>query len=794
MEKPFYPPSLFEDESSLDIQSEIKRYLRYWPWFLLSVFLTFTIAYTYLRYAPRIYETNAKIKVLDESDGLELPLSDIFNFKGANINLENEIEILTSYTIMRDVVRELRLNTSFYAVGTIQTSQIDQLPFEYRQLINPDSITSTYSYEITISNTNLTVTNLNTEEQWNFSDFTSFNSNHELPFEIDFNQKKAITNIEDTYIIKFTPIKDKVLELKSQILVAPIGDQSDLISLSLKGESTALNEAILNLLINVFNQDGIKDRQLVSQRTIDFIEDRFTSLTKELDSLEISGEDFKEKNNLVDVSTDVQLGLEQRVKSEEELFRLENQLLLAQSLENSLNIGNDSDLLPANIGLENAGINDYISDYNNAVLERDKLIQGGSENNPAVQFANTQVQDLRVNIKRSLKDYTTQIKLSLNQIKIRNKEFASQMAQIPNKERLFKGIQRQQKIKESLYLLLLQKREEAAINLAITSPSIKIIDYAITGGTTNGTPVSPNSVNVYLAAIVLALLIPFTLLYIIFLFDKKIYTKDDIESITKDSGSVIAEIPLLGKNGAFGVSIGESLKIDLYRNVRTNIEFELKHIKNRGKIIYVTSTIKGEGKTTNSVNLVQSYAALKRKTLLIGSDFRNPQVHKALGIQNDPIGLSSYLNGDYESVMDLVKDHVSNEGHIFNVLLPGLTPPEPAELLANGRFELALQELTKVYDYIIIDSAPILAVSDTLFIAPKADMTLYLVRSNYSEREFINISKNVEKQNKLNNIRYLLNGVKLDNLSGYKYNYGYYHDYTTSWSRQFISRLFNRPK
>lgn len=793
MEKPFYPPNPIEDESSLDIQSEIKRYLRYWPWFLLSVFLTFTIAYTYLRYAPRIYETNAKIKVLDESDGLELPLSaSIFN--GSNINLENEIEILTSYTIMSDVVRKLRLNTSFYSVGTIQTSQIDQLPFEYRQLINPDSITSTNSYEITISSTNLTVTNLNTEEKWNFSDFTSFNSNHELPFEIDFNQKKVITNIEDTYIIKFTPIKHRVIELKSQILVAPIGKQSDLLSLSLKGESTALNEAILNLLISVFNQDGIKDRQLVSQRTIDFIEDRFTSLTKELDSIEISSENFKEQNNLVDVSTDVQLGLEQRVKSEEELFRLENQLLLAQSLENSLNIGNDSDLLPANIGLENAGINDYISDYNNAVLERDKLIQGGSENNPAVQFANTQVQDLRVNIKRSLKDYTTQIKLSLNQIKIRNKEFASQMAQIPNKERLFKGIQRQQKIKESLYLLLLQKREEAAINLAITSPSIKIVDYAITGGTTNGTPVSPNSVKVYLAAIILALLIPFTLLYIIFLFDKKIYTKDDIESITKDSGSVIAEIPLLGKNGAFGVSIGESLKIDLYRNVRTNIEFELKHIKNRGKIIYVTSTIKGEGKTTNSVNLVQSYAALKRKTLLIGSDFRNPQVHKALGIQNDPIGLSSYLNGDYESVMDLVKDHVSNEGHIFNVLLPGLTPPEPAELLANGRFELALQELTKVYDYIIIDSAPILAVSDTLFIAPKADMTLYLVRSNYSEREFINISKNVEKQNKLNNIRYLLNGVKLDNLSGYKYNYGYYHDYTTSWSRQLISRLFNRPK
>ena len=793
MEKPFNPPNPIENESSLDIQSEIKRYLRYWPWFVLSAFLAFTIAYTYLRYAPRIYETNAKIKVLDESDDLELPLSAL-NFEGSNINLENEIEILTSYTIMRDVVRKLRLNTSFYAVGTIQTSQIDQLPFEYKQLINPDSITSTNSYEITISSTNLTVTNLNTEEQWNFSDFTSFNSNHELPFEIDFNQKKVITNIEDTYIIKFTPIKHRVLELKSQILVAQIGKQSDLLSLSLKGESKALNEAILNLLISVFNQDGIKDRQLVSQRTIDFIEDRFTSLTKELDSLEISGEDFKEQNNLVDISTDVQLGLEQRVKSEEELFRLENQLLLAQSLENSLNIGNDSDLLPANIGLENAGINDYISDYNNAVLERDKLIQGGSENNPAVQFANTQVQDLRVNIKRSLKDYTTQIKLSLNQIKIRNKEFASQMAQIPNKERLFKGIQRQQKIKESLYLLLLQKREEAAINLAITSPSIKIVDYAITGGTTNGTPVSPNSVKVYLAAIILALLIPFTLLYIIFLFDKKIYTKDDIESITKDSGSVIAEIPLLGKNGAFGVSIGESLKIDLYRNVRTNIEFELKHIKNRGKIIYVTSTIKGEGKTTNSVNLVQSYAALKRKTLLIGSDFRNPQVHKALGIQNDPIGLSSYLNGDYESVMDLVKDHVSNEGHIFNVLLPGLTPPEPAELLANGRFELALQELTKVYDYIIIDSAPILAVSDTLFIAPKADMTLYLVRSNYSEREFINISKNVEKQNKLNNIRYLLNGVKLDNLSGYKYNYGYYHDYTTSWSRQLISRLFNRPK
>ena len=634
--------SFFGEEDKIDIKQVVRQYLSYWPWFMVAVVVSLLSAYAYLRYAPRIYETYSKVKVLDESEGLELPTSALI-FKRSNINLENEIEILSSFLIMNRVVRQLNLNTVFYEEGTIQTSQIDKLPLDFLQKIKSDSITKTSSYRVLVKSKGFQITNLGTDKVFDFKEHSTFSQNHTLPFEIKLNTNIPFVDIEDTaYNIILTPLKDATLSLKSKVIVEAIGEQSDLLKLSIKGESKELSEKILETLMNVFNEDGIKDRQLVSERTIDFIDARFKFLAKELDSIEIGRQGFKQDNNIVDIQTDAQIGLEQRTKSEEEVFALENQLELSELLINSLTNDSESGLLPVNIGIENVSVNSLILEYNTAVINRDKVISSGGKNNPVVQLAITEVQNLKSNIDRSLKSYSAQVKASLSQLKSKNRMLAGRVSQIPEQERLFKAIDRQQKIKESLYLLLLQKREEAAINLAITEPSIKVVESALSGIR----PISPKPSIVYAGALMAGLLIPFGILYLLFMLDTKLHSKEDINTITSKI-PVIGEIPDLRKKKdiIFNDPNDRTPLAESFRILSSNVDFILP-VKDgeKGKIIYCTSTIKGEGKTYVSLNLSLALSSINKKVLLIGADLRNPQIHTHISEDKQKPGLSNYLH------------------------------------------------------------------------------------------------------------------------------------------------------
>jgi len=764
--------NMFENEGSLDLKHEVGKYLRYWPWFLVSLIIILASAYIYLRFAPRIYETYSKVKILDESEGLELPTS-AFIFKRTNINLENEIEILTSYLIMDRVVRQLNLNTSFYEEGTIQTSQIKTLPFDFEQIIQPDSIINTLSYRIKVTDKGFEISNLNTEKIIPFSELTTYNTEHRLPFNIKVDTSDNPSKIiGKTYILNFSPIKNSALGLKSRIKVEAIGEQSDLLKLSIKGESRELSESILNKLMNVFNKDGIKDRQLVSQRTIDFINKRFILLAEDLDSVEISYQDFKQKNNLVDLATDAELGLEQRSESEKEVFKIEQQLSLAKSLDDSLNETTGSGLLPANIGIENVGINSLISEYNLAVFNRDKLTNSGGVNNPTVQLADNQVIDLKSNINRSLKAYINQLEASRNQIDNRNRSLSGKVAQIPKKERLLNSIVREQKIKESLYLLLLQKREEAAINLAITEPSIKVVENALSGSS----PISPKSNIVYAGAILGGLLIPFGILYLIFMLDTKLHSKEDIVKINANI-PVIGEIPNIKKQEDFifddpnaRTALAESFRI-----LSSNVDYILPK-KKEGKVIYCTSTIKGEGKTYISLNLSLALSSINKKVLLIGSDLRNPQIHTHINEDKHKPGLSNYLHDtNYDWKDSVINGFDKHSNH--HIILSGSIPPNPAHLLTNGRFTKLIEEAKLEYDYIVVDTAPTILVTDTMLISQLADATIYLARANYTEKKLLNFSRELVESKKLKNVAYVINSVGASKSYGYGYNYGYNYGY-----------------
>ncbi|WP_400076803.1 GumC family protein [Winogradskyella sp. R77965] len=774
MDNSFNNINSFESGEGIDLKQEINRYLRYWPWFVLLLIIALISAYIYLRYAPRIYETYSKVKILDESEGLELPTS-AFIFKRTNINLENEIEILTSYLIMNRVVKELNLNTAFYDDGTIQTTQIESLPFDFKQVIHPDSIGENLSYKLKASSSGLTITNLKTEKSFSFSDFSTVNSKYKLPFEVDIKTNGSQSDFYGkTYLVKFKPVKSAGLSLKSKIKVEAIGEQSDLLKLSIKGESKELSEKILNTLMNVFDNDGIKDRQLVSQRTIDFINKRFLLLAQDLDSVEISYQDYKQNNNLVDLATDAQIGLQQRSESEVEVFKIENQLSLARVLESSLNDSAETGLLPSNIGIENAGINGLISDYNLTVINRDKLATSGGINNPTVKLVASQVDDLKSNINRSLKTYISQLESSLQQLETRNQRFSGKVARIPEKERLLNSIVREQKIKESLYLLLLQKREEAAINLAITEPSIKIVEKALSGSG----PISPKSNIVYAGAILGGLLIPFGILYLIFMLDTKLHSKEDITKINANI-PVIGEIPNIKnkENIIFDDPNSRTALAESFRILSSNVDFILPKSKDEnGKVIYCTSTIKGEGKTYISINLSLALSSINKKVLLIGADLRNPQIHTHILEDKHKSGLSNYLHDvDFDWKDSLISGFDKHPNH--HIILSGSIPPNPAHLLTNGRFKKLIEEAKLEYDYIVVDTAPTILVTDTMLISQLADATIYLARANYTEKNLLKFSKELFESGKLNNMAYVVNSVGASKSYGYGYNYGYNYGY-----------------
>lgn len=762
-----------EDDKS-NLKQELRKYLRYWPWFVLTLIITLISAYIYIRYAPRIYQTSAKIKVLDESDGLALPTA-AFIFKRSNINLANEIEVLNSYIILEDVAKELKLNTSFYEEGTIQTAQIAELPFYFEQLMAADSIKGFRSYNIDVKENSFEVTHLRTEQVFEVPNHNSFDLVHDLPFEIridDLASKSEV--VGKRYIVHFKPLKDATLRLKSNVEIGLVGEESDLLSLSMKGESKLLSERILNTLIDVFNKDGIKDRQLVSQRTLDFIDERFYYLAHELDSIEVDLKEFKEDNNLIDLTLDSSIGLEERSQSDDEVFKVERQIVIAEMLQQTINGNSGDGLLPANIGLESGDINSIINEYNSAILERDKLIRSGGENNPTVKFTQTQINDAKSNIAESLSAYLQQLKVIRNQLSKRNQKFAGRVSKIPEKGKLLRAIERQQMIKESLYLYLLQKREEAAINLAIVEPSIKVVDYALS----SANPISPKSNVVYAAAILGGLLVPFTILYLFFMLDTKIHGKEDILKLNNKI-PIIAEIPDINRKekAIFTDPNDRTVLAESFRILSSNVNYLLPVREDeKGKVIYCTSTIKGEGKTFISINLSLALSSMNKKVLLVGADLRNPQIHTHTKFDKNTVGLSDYLHDKDVAWKDtLIKGFQKHDYH--DILLSGNIPPNPTSLLTNGRFKALIEEAKDIYDYIIVDTAPTVLVTDTMLISQLADVTVYISRANYTEKKILSFAEELYESGKIKNMAYVINGVGASRSYGYGYNYGYGYGY-----------------
>lgn len=755
------------------IKREITKYARFWFWFALSLLLALLAGHLYLRYTPRIYQSTAKIQILNKSKGLELP-SASFIFSRSSINLENETEILKSYRIIEEVVKNLNLTMEYYEKGNVLTSEIDGFPFKVIKTIDNELITG-QSFTIAVKADSFEVYAGGSESPIVIPNFNSYLIKHNLPFELKLNDSKTIKDSKGkSYILRLTSIQNATNKLKGSISLTALGKGSDLLKLDYKSESRAKSERVLNELVAVFNDDGVRDRQEVSKRTINFINERFASLAKELDSIEVKKKDFKQSNSLINIEADAALGIQKREESEGLVFEVENQLLLSDLLKESLTVkDSSSELLPANIGLESGNVNNLVSQYNALIFERDKLKISGGENNPQVKIVNEKIRDVQDNINESIASYKDQLNASKRQFEARNRMFSSQVSGLPLKEKIMRSIERQQNIKESLYLFLLQKKEEAAINLAITEPSIKVVEYALS----SAVPVSTPPKTVYMMSLFVGFLVPFGILYIVILLDTKVKSKHDIE-LRVPNVPVVAELPKIkDQDLVFRDPNERSVQAEAFRILSSNVNYILANTtSSKGKVIYCTSTIKGEGKTYVGINLSLALASINKKVLLIGADLRNPQIHNYTEHTKDEMGLSNYLHDDnFEWRQVVIQGFEKYPNH--DTLLSGSIPPNPTQLLTNGRFETLLNEAKELYDYIVVDTAPTILVTDTMLISEYADATLYLVRSGFTEKALLEFSKNLSNSNRLKNMAYVINGVGASKAYGYTYNYGYSYGY-----------------
>jgi capsular exopolysaccharide synthesis family protein len=570
--------------------------------------------------------------------------------------------------------------------------------------------------------------------------------------------------------------KDAAIEGLSDLLqINKTSKDGDIISISIQGTNKDKNEDILNTLVQEYNSDGMADKQIIAQSTISFINDRLFELYDELDSIEYSIEKYLVQNDMVSIESDAEITTTQKYGYQEKINELNNQLQLSFILEKALKSDKKFGLIPDNIGVSNAGVNNLVSAYNSAVLQRNKLAASAGENNPELKFLNAALLEQERNTLKTIANYRSELTLSLNTLNKFQVESNARFKSIPNKGKTLRSIGRKQGIKESLYLLLLQKREEAGITLASTAPSVKLLDYA----STRLDPVSPKRLQIFILSILFSIALPIAILFLKFALDNKIHDSDDV-TIASPNIPLIAELPKVAEDKRQVKETDNSPLAEAFRMLRTNVNYMLPiDLKGKAPIIMVTSTIKGEGKTFTSMNLAFVYANTNKKVLLIGSDMRNPQLHKYLNIEKEILGLSNFLHDSQTAYKDLIiKNAMGN--NCFDVLLAGNIPPNPAELLTNGRLSLLLEDVRKEYDYIIVDTAPSLLVTDTLLIAPLADILLYVCSVKITEKRLMNFSKELKEEGKFNNIAYVLNNVLQPAYAykyGYRYAYGYNYGY-----------------
>jgi len=770
-------------EEKINLKEVILPYVYRWKWFVFSIIISLSFAFIYLYITKPKYDVTAKVLVKDdEKSGITSELSafaDLGSMMGGSISkIENEIEILKSRTIISQVASDLNLNVSFYDVSNFIKKEIYLDKIYTINFLDRNSLSyfKEGNFLITPKNNN----------QFEFKNLKS-KSIEIHKFGNTFDSKFGEIIIFPNNIKNIIPIEihikklDKLIDaLQKEIIIAPVNKESSAIQLSITIENIDKGKAILNTLIDKHTKSTVEDKNQVSKNTLNFINERLSFITDELSTVEQNVSTFKSSNKIFDLTANASIFLENESENEKILIENKTQLKLAEYIIDYINNHKKGDLLPSNMGITNHSVEKMIETINILQLERNKLIDYSSDRNPIIINLDNQIENLKRSLKESLLNQLKSLKIQNNELEQQNNLLENKLSEAPKQEKDFKEIYRQQQIKESLYLYLLQKREETAISLAVTVPNTKIIDEAYSNGETN----SPKKRMIIIISLLIGVGITLSIIYIIKLLDTKLKNKQDILDLGLP---LIGDIPLSkNKEKLIVKQLDRSSVTEAFRLLRTNINF--LSANSESKTIFITSTISKEGKSFTALNLSVAFGRSDKKVLLIGLDLRAPKLLDYLELGNKE-GVSDYIVNSKIEWKNLILK--INDAQKVDFLPSGTIPPNPAELLMSDRLAELFKEVKNNYDYIIVDTAPVGMVADTLLMNKFADILIYVARMNFLDKRLLNIPQSLYKENKFKNMTILLNGSDSENGYGYGYGYGY-GDITTK--KTLIQRIFKKDE
>ena len=777
------------EEESFNLREKLEGYLRFWKWFVLSTAITLLFAVIYLKANKPVYKALASVILEDEKSTASA--NNTNGFADLNVlagfgasSIENELGLIRSKRLMTNAVKALGLNVEYYQHKGFSTNEVyKKSPYKLR-LVSMDemALQNAMMDEKNILEIKKLDKNTVTIEQ----DETDYKATFKLGdivdmgfanFVVESNNGLDTLQTEDSdsdvsVEIKFLKVDQVASSLRSQFDVALIDKNSTLIELSIEGNVRQKAEDILDQLVFEYNQEAIEDKNLITRNTAFFIDERLSIINSELDSVETGKEKFKTANQLTNIEAEssiiIQNVSDYNNKQQEVLTELEmTKAMLKHVNANKLN------LLPANMGVTSSGMVQLVEEYNKLVLERNRMLKGATETNPLVVNLGTQLQDIKDNISESLRRRIADLRIKKDNLSRQAGILGSQISAVPSQEREFRGIERQQDIKEALYLFLLKKREENSLSLAAKAPKAKIVDEAYS----LSSPISPKSKVVMGLALLTGLFLPFLIININRLIDNKINTRENLKKSAKGI-PIVGEIPQVSSSEPNVVSMTDrSILSESFSILSANLTYVMSNVPDngRGSCIYVTSSVQGEGKTFTAFNLAMTLAESGKSVIIVGADLRNPQLHTYEHKQVGFMGLSSYLTDSNSELTDYIED--SNLNQKLKILPSGPIPSNPIQVLRKDKVGKMFEELRGMFDYVIVDTAPAMLVADTFLISKYADLTIYLIRAGQTENNVIEFVLEARSEGKLRNMSFLLNGVKTaDGSYGHAYGYSYGED------------------
>lgn len=788
--------NLPESKSVFSIQELLLKYLGYLPLFILTIGICVSAGIIYVRYTIPMYRATASmlVKSGDDKNVVAIGNNDdllqnaMFGMGAKTVNLDNEMELIHSRSAILRVVANHGFNLYYYNVGNIKKSEIYQSgPFELVPIIVNDS-NKTYNVHI------LNINNSGGEIENNIRQSQSpvvFKWNKRIDidgFSFILKPRYKINNtIESPYIVTWRPISITAEEIYYNLFLNAVG-KTTIIQFSIKVENPKRGEDILDAIIEEYKKSNVEDKNIIAKNTINFIEERLKIVSSELSEVEIRLQRFKDQNQIYNDQVQPSIYQSEVTELNKNLNEAEINLSIANLLNEYITKSeNTSKLVPSNLGIDDNTLKFMILSYNELQLKKVKEQQLNTTNGPVSKNYDDQIHNLRNNIIESINNFRKTTILRIKEINSKKGQYLSILNTFPEKERLLMQIKREKDIKQGLFLYLLQKKEETAISVSSTVSNYNQIDKAIA----SPYPIEPRVSSIRTFSLILGFLIPILIIYLIDLFNDKVTTRGDI--VSKLKLPIVGEISHSDAKQNIVVTENRSMVAEQFRLLRSNLDFFVSNSKGRNyKIIMVTSTMSGEGKSFISLNMAAVLSLSNKKVALLEFDLRKLSSIKELENTNYSKGITNYLIGQVKDPTTLFTEIEKLPNlHIFGC---GPIPPNPSELMLNERVETLMHWLQDNYDYIILDTAPIGLVSDSFALEKYADVVFYIIRQRQTSKKQLEFIQEICNQEKLKNIALVVNDVVMGGRYGYYgYSYGYGYGYLNKYglSKKYGGNLYS---